>query len=845
MTRGHWLIFGLAFFLRALFVWGQTTFHWFSIGFVSPDSGRYLYYARSLADGLFMIGPDGVPTAAATPGYPLFLAALSGVGITDPLGIGIVQCAIAAGTCVFLAIVAEAIAGRRAGTIAGLMAAVYPHFIFWDGFILTETLYLFLLGASLALLVRIHREGSAPVALGCGLAIGAAVMVRTTAAPVVLLAPAWLLWACRSNPWRAVPMATLTLVGPAIILGAWTVRNIVVIGEPVVLSTQSGIALYHGFSPGATGGSRGYVDDQDYVPLTLPPDLSEIEQDRLYRRAAMEFIREHTKEVPRLAFWKLVNMYRPAYADASVANMIVLGGSYLGLVLLFVIGSIRGLRLAPSSPVFVLMLVFLGMQVAQYALTIGMIRFRLASEMVFVVMAAAALAPARAWREYPDRAARGRADERTESGTGSAETSGVLQIITRLNVGGTAQHVVSLAEGLHVAPLRSHLIVGRPDLSEGDMTPHLPMERFRCTVVPRLGRELRPFSDVLVWLTIFRMIRRERPVIVHTHTAKAGAIGRTAALVHNLLARIEGPDAGPRCRLVHTFHGHVLQGYFGGWKTRLYRLIEQTLARVTDRIIVVSEAVGDDLLRLGVGTPKSIRVIKLGIPFDDLLRMAPPAAAPTTFIGSVGRLVPIKNHGMLLDAASRCVDDPLLTNLRFRIVGDGELRTMLQRRVTEARLEHCVRFDGWCHDVASIYTHIDAVCLTSRAEGTPVSVIEALAAARPAIVTDVGGVRDLMGPIQGRIGPVEIAAHGLIVQPNDVDGLVLALRFIVEHPETAQAMGLRGRSAVERVYTVDRLVANTRACYEELLPELAAQSAAGPKLVQFGATGAGAAERRP
>lgn len=845
MTPRLWSVFGVAFTARALFVWGQTTFRWFDIGFVAGDSGRYLYYARALLDGSFLVGPDGVPTAAVTPGYPLFLAALFAVGITDPLWIGIVQCALGAATCVFIAIIAEAIAGRRAGTIAGLLAAVYPHFIFWNGYILTETLYLFLVAAALVLLVRLERHAVVSLAIGCGLAIGAAAMVRTTAAPLAALAPAWLLWVHRSNPWRGGRLAVVTVLASAVILGAWMVRNIVQMGAPVVLSTQGGIVLYHGFSPGATGGSRGYVDDRDYVPLTLPPGLSEVDQDRYYRREALEFIREHTRAVPRLAFWKLVNMYRPAYADASVANMLVLGGSYVGLVFLFAVGCLRGLRLAASVPVFQLALLFLGMQVAQYAFTIGMIRFRLASEMIFVVVGAAALVPARIWQEHRDR----RVTEGFEGGrdpaAGSPESVGVLQIITRLNIGGTSQHVVSLAEGFHDPPFRSHLIVGKPNLSEGDMTPHLRMERLHCTVVPRLGRELRPLSDALAWLGIFRIVRDERPAIIHTHTAKAGTIGRTAAVVHNLVTRLEGHHAARRCRVVHTFHGHVLQGYFGGWKTRLYRVIEHVLARVTDRIIVVSEAVGDDLLRLGVGSPESIRVIKLGIPLDDLLRLPPPAIDPITFIGSVGRLVPIKNHEMLLAAARRCVDDPALLNLRFRIVGDGELRPTLERQVREHGLEHSIRFDGWCHDVAGVYAHIDAVCLTSRAEGTPVSVIEALAAARPAIVTDVGGVRDLMGAVNGRVGPVEIAEHGLIVQPNDVDGLVIALRFLVEHPARAREMGAIGRRAVEQHYTTEQLIRNTRACYEELLPDLNADAARGSKLVPFGISGGGAAGRVP
>jgi glycosyltransferase involved in cell wall biosynthesis len=426
------------------------------------------------------------------------------------------------------------------------------------------------------------------------------------------------------------------------VLAAWTMRNVLTMGAPIVLSTQGGDVLYHGFSPGATGGSRGYVDDNDFVRLQLPPGLSEVEADRYLRDAVAEFVRENTKAIPRLAFWKLVNMYRPFYADASVTNMLVLGGSYFGLVLLFAAGCMRTMRLGSPPPVFHLALLFLATQVVQHALTIGMIRFRLPSEMVFIVLGAVPLTPVRLLREHRQRMA-----EEGETRPVVSPTIGVLQIITRLNIGGTAQHVVSLTEGFRSPPFRSHLIVGRPNLSEGDMMPHLDMARVRCTVVPSLGRELHPISDVRAWLAIFRIIRRERPAIVHTHTAKAVAIGRTAALVHNFLLCFEEAGTRRRCRLVHTFHGHVLQGYFVGRKTRVYRWIERTLARITDRIIVVSQAVGDDLLLLGVGTPQSVRVVKLGIPLERLLSLPPLTEQPVTFIGSVGRLVPIKNHEML------------------------------------------------------------------------------------------------------------------------------------------------------------------------------------------------------
>lgn len=388
----------------------------------------------------------------------------------------------------------------------------------------------------------------------------------------------------------------------------------------------------------------------------------------------------------------------------------------------------------------------------------------------------------------------------------------VVRIIARLNVGGPAIHTLLLTEGLHRPGYDSVLVTGCVEPLEGDLSGRARERGLRLVVVPSLRRPLNAWRDLQAWWRIFRILCREQPDVVHTHTAKAGALGRTAAMVYN------GLRPRSRCRLVHTFHGHVLEGYFGPAATRAFLAIERFLARRTDRILTVSSAVREDLLGRRIGTPEQLCVVPLGLSLEPLLELPPPEARRVPLrVGIVGRLVPIKNHELLLRAAKACRDQPGLTPLHFYVVGDGERRGPLERMADAMGLNDSITFTGWQADMAGVYRDLDIVCLTSLNEGTPVSLIEALAAARPVAATDVGGVRDLLGPGQADAGAFRKAAHGVLVRSGDAQGIAEALRYLAAHPEERRTMGHAGRAFVRDRYAQSRLISDIEALYRELM----------------------------
>jgi 4-amino-4-deoxy-L-arabinose transferase-like glycosyltransferase len=384
--RHDLVVFGIAATLRLAFVWGQTRYAWFDMSFVAADSVLY----RQLADGLargdgFVV--NGHPTAFVTPGYPLFLAGLSLVGVRSPEAVGFVQALLDAVTCVLIGRIAGKIAGARAGLAAGLVAALYPHFIFWSGYMLTETVFVFLTVASLLVLVELVDRRSLRAAALAGMLLGFAALARPLILAFALLTPLWMAVAFRVPVSRRLALATAVIIGLALPLGGWAVRNARALGAPVLTSTESGFVFYQGNSPGATGGSRGYVDHRDFARLEVPPGLSEVELDRYHWKRAMEFLASHPEAVPGLAARKLANMWRPTYADASLRNRVVLGGSYIALMVLGGVGIVRSLPDLFRRPAVVLLLVFLAVFVAQHAIITGMIRFRLPLEAVLAVFA--------------------------------------------------------------------------------------------------------------------------------------------------------------------------------------------------------------------------------------------------------------------------------------------------------------------------------------------------------------------------------------------------------------------------------------------------------------------------
>ena len=364
----------------------------------------------------------------------------------------------------------------------------------------------------------------------------------------------------------------------------------------------------------------------------------------------------------------------------------------------------------------------------------------------------------------------------------------VLLVIARLNIGGPAPHVTDLAKGLNPVRFQTRLVTGQISASEGDMS---DLARgLDWQVIPELGRDLAPLADAVTLLKLGSLIRRYRPHIVHTHTAKAGAVGRVAA-------RLAGVPV-----VVHTFHGHTFRGYWGRLGSRLAVTTERALALFADRLIAVSDRVRDDLIEFRIAPPKKIVTVPLGLdlaPFTAVAR-TPGDSGPT--IGIIGRLVPIKNHRLFLDMARRLIADGFVG--RFVIVGDGELRATLEREAAD--LGNRISFTGWRRDLPQTYAALDVVVNTSLNEGTPVALIEAMAAGIPVVATAVGGVPDV----------VRHGETGWLAPSGDAAALADSVKLALTGGDRLVA---RARAEVLQRFSKERLVTDMERLYDSLLQE--------------------------
>ena len=328
--------------------------------------------------------------------------------------------------------------------------------------------------------------------------------------------------------------------------------------------------------------------------------------------------------------------------------------------------------------------------------------------------------------------------------------------------------------------------------------------------IPELRRELRPFQDLLACWRILHCLLRERPQVLHTHTAKAGAVGRAAGAGYRLLT-------GEKLKIFHTFHGHVLEGYFGRWKTRFFCQIERLLGKTAACLITLSETLRQELGELGIAPVSKIRVVPLGLPLEKLLALPLPEPGPPLTVGLVGRLVPIKNHPMLFEAIQILRQKGAGSGMKFLLYGDGELRGTLMELAEKSGILPRVEFRSWEQDVCALYRTLHAVCLTSRNEGTPVSLIEAMAAGRPFLSTRVGGVPDLAGKVLREEAGFQLCERGILVRQDDAGGLAAALKHLALHPELARTLGETGREFAGRQFTLERLTHDIDQLYREFL----------------------------
>lgn len=391
----------------------------------------------------------------------------------------------------------------------------------------------------------------------------------------------------------------------------------------------------------------------------------------------------------------------------------------------------------------------------------------------------------------------------------------VMRVVTRMNIGGPSLHVAVLSAGLNPARFSTTLLVGQPDPQEGNRLDQVRQGPVRVHVIPALRRPFHPVRDLQAFAVILRILWKEEPDILHTHMAKAGALARMAGLLYNRL----GPGRRKKLALVHTFHGHVLKGYFPQLLSRLFTALEQLLARRTDRLIAVSDRIRDELLDLGIGRAPQWQVIRLGVDFTRLKRVPVPNGTTVFRCGLVGRLVPIKNPGLFLSALERIAAGPTHGQIQGHIIGDGPLRAQLQKQADRQGLLKQVSFLGWRNDPERYYGDLDAVCVTSRNEGTPLSLIEAMAAGRAVISTAVGGVLDLLGtdsvdPIVP--GTFQVAARGLLVRENDSAGLAAAMTALATDPALRNRLAKAGRQHVLEAYSHTRLLQDISELYEQL-----------------------------
>lgn len=385
----------------------------------------------------------------------------------------------------------------------------------------------------------------------------------------------------------------------------------------------------------------------------------------------------------------------------------------------------------------------------------------------------------------------------------------VLRIINRFNIGGPTFHVTLLTKHLGQT-FETKLVGGVPDDGESDSMHVLREYEIEPIVLEELQRDPSFTSDRKAYKKIKEIIREYKPDIVHTHAAKAGALGRRAA------AKCGVPV------VIHTFHGHVFHSYFSKIKTEVFKSIERSLARKSTGIIAISDQQKKELSEIHKICPaEKIEVIPLGL---DLTRFNENKTENRTrmraelglkdeeiALAIIGRLAPVKNHEFFLDVVEQ-VAEKTKKALRVFIVGDGSEREVLEMRAKQINNKHkgLITFTSWIEDIASLNHAMDLVCLTSKNEGTPVSLIEAQAAGVPVISTDVGGVSDI----------VEDGVTGFVVPKGELDTYIAKLTELIENDELRGRMAQNGWNHVGEKYHFTRLVRNIEDYYLRLLQKV-------------------------
>jgi glycosyltransferase involved in cell wall biosynthesis len=386
----------------------------------------------------------------------------------------------------------------------------------------------------------------------------------------------------------------------------------------------------------------------------------------------------------------------------------------------------------------------------------------------------------------------------------------VMRILTRLAVAGPGFQTSLMTAGLKEFGFHTTLVAGTALPDEGFIADYLDKHGVRPVFAPAMRRPIGLGRDALALGQLVALMQRHRPTIVHTHTTKAGFLGRVAA-------RLSGVPI-----VVHTFHGTVLDGYFSARGNQCLLAVERALARHTDALIALSPTLRQQVIdTYRIAAPDKIHLMPPALDLAELALSARGAGrlraelgllAAVPLIGAVARLAPIKNHQLLLQAFVRLpARGGHLPHLV--IAGDGELNQQLRAQAASLGVTDRVHFLGWRFDLGTLYSDFDVVAMMSNNEGTPLAVIEALAAGVPVVATAVGGVRDIAG---------EHPLGEIVDPPFTPERYAAALERVLGSPLPRADTGAR-RSATAEAYSAERLCRSLAALYRQLLAGLPAR----------------------
>lgn len=395
----------------------------------------------------------------------------------------------------------------------------------------------------------------------------------------------------------------------------------------------------------------------------------------------------------------------------------------------------------------------------------------------------------------------------------------IVRIITRLNIGGPAIHATLLSEELNSVgdqPVENTLIHGAIEGDEGNMDYLLNRDRVRTIFIPQLKQRIRPFSDLIAFFKIFYHLKKIRPTIVHTHLAKAGFLGRLAAWILRVPI------------IVHTYHGHTFHHYFSKWFEKFQKTLEKFLNKRSQAVVALSSELKRELTeQYKIVPPVRCKIIPLGFHLDKFRYVANNRESSRKklglpvgkiLIGTIGRMVPIKNQLLFLKSVQLLKEDHK-KRVHLLFVGEGAEKEKLVSYVKEKGMEDSVTFFNWQREMLPFYQALNYFVLPSLNEGTPVTIIEAMASGIPILASRVGGIPDLLGKVEKEMGhKVSLAERGILFLPEEAS-LGAALDYCLDHPQIFDPILPRAKESIFDTFSSRKLIFNISSLYLSLLRE--------------------------